>query len=173
METITKTAINLTFDHVARALDFSNVGSYIEEEVARFVREQGLTDEPHIFMATHSWGGRDWSIVEGRNPVFFREDSNGGWHIFREGDVTELFCSSARSGSSLSAVLMPDGAWRVTLEVPVVEGKPYMGAYWESFHVTFAGFPIVDDDWEDEEGQKLHDAAYAASRRAGIDLDKV
>lgn len=136
--TLCKRAKGLAFDVVAPAMDFSNVSSYIQEKVDEFVRENGLTDVPHIFMATHSFGSREWEVVDGRQPAFFvDEDMNGGWYIFREEDVTYLFCGSATSGSSMMAERQEDGTWDLKLEVPIqADGNPYEGAYWTAFHET-------------------------------------
>lgn len=134
--TLCKHVKGVAFDTVVSAMDFSNIQSYVAEEVEKFVQENGLTDVPHIFMATHSFGKREWEIVEGRQPAFFVEkDMNGGWYIFCEDDVTYLFCSSASSGSSLMAEKQEDGTWNLKLEVPFEEdGQPYQGAYWSAFH---------------------------------------
>jgi hypothetical protein len=126
---------------------FHNVGSYIYEEVAAFLAEQGLNTRPHVFMATHSMGGRDWKTAPGKeapntlwprgyNCAYFDESGmNGGWYVFTEEDVTYLQCVSAMSGSSVIAERQEDGTWTVTLEVPLEEdGSPYTGAYWIAFH---------------------------------------
>lgn len=133
--TLCKKVEGLTFAVIVSAMDHSNICSYIQERVDRFVRENGLADVPHIFMATHSFGDREWGVEEGRKPLFFdEEDLNGGWYIFREEDVKYLFCESATSGSSLTAEKQTDGTWSLKLEVPIQEEGPYKGAYWESFH---------------------------------------
>jgi len=131
-----KVATGLSFAAIARAMDWSNVGSYIGEEVASFLTERGLADIPHVFMATHSMGGRNWQIVEGREPAYYEEACfNGGWYILTEEDATYLYCDSATSGSSLTAVKQYDGSWTLSLEVPIEEdGQPYQGSYWGVFH---------------------------------------
>ncbi|HEX6258474.1 MAG TPA: hypothetical protein VFZ48_03270 [Candidatus Saccharimonadales bacterium] len=133
--TLCKRAKDLTFDIVVGAMDHSNVCSYIEEEVDKFVRDNSLADVAHIFMATHSIGEREWEIEEGREPAFFNEEGlNGGWFIFCEEDVNYLFCASATSGSSLMAEKQADGTWSLRLEVPIRGDGPYKGAYWQAFH---------------------------------------
>lgn len=131
-----KMATGVDFVTVSKAMNQSNVGSYIEENVAAFLRERGLEGVAHVFMATHSIGGRNWTVEEKREPAFFEEKSlNGGWYIFREEDVSYLECVSATSGSVLFAGKMAEGVWDLTLEVPVDENQVvYKGHYWKSFH---------------------------------------
>lgn len=92
-------------------------------------------EEPVVFMAVHSCGGREWTINEGRNPAFVEDECfSGGWWAFREKDVSFLRCISATSGSSLTAEKNLGLGWTLTLEVPLESyHKPYMGAYWKIF----------------------------------------
>ena len=117
----------------------ANVGSYIADEFQTFLREEGLEEKEFLLIATHSWGGRDWSFEEGRQPAFFEEKGfGGGWHVATERDVREAFFSSATSGSSLDVKKEGDGSFTVTLEVPADEdgdgSTPYQGHYWTTFH---------------------------------------
>lgn len=135
--TLCKGVKGVTFEIVVRAMDFSNIPSAIGDEADKFVRENGLADVPHIFMATHSTGGRYWEVVEGRTPAFFDDEATDdeGWYIFRNEDVQYLLCSSATSDSLLTAVKQKDGTWDLLLGVPVdEEGHPYRGNYWHAFH---------------------------------------
>lgn len=136
--TMKKVVSGLDFATVAKALDggMANVGSYIQEDVDAFLRENGLAGVPRVFMANHSIGGRDWEIAEGRDPAFYEEECfNGGWYVLTNEDCTYLYCDSATSGSSLTAVKQDDGTWTVTLEVPVGDdGQSYQGFYWGCFH---------------------------------------
>ncbi len=129
-----KHTAKVTFADVCEIMAFSNVCSYIEEDVEAFLEERGLKDIPRIFMADHSMGVREWKIAEGRTPAYFEESCfNGGWYVFVEEDVTYLFGQSATSGSSLTAERI-GRLWSVTLEVPVKDGTPYRGSYWKAFH---------------------------------------
>jgi hypothetical protein len=134
-----KVAHGLSFAEVVSAMGdgMADIWSCDREQVDLFLFENGLQNVPCIFMANHSIGGRKWSVVKGHKPVFFSDPSmTGGWFIFREEDVDYLFCSSAKSGSNLTAEKEKD-KWVVTLEVPIGEdGKPYRGIYWDCFHKT-------------------------------------
>jgi len=140
--TMKKVASGLNFAQVASALSegMHNISSHeLREggEVEEFLREHGLLETPHVFMATHSVGGRDWDVVEGRKPPFYEDGCfNGGWNVLTVEDCTYLYCESATSGSSLTAEKQEDGTWKVTLEVPIEEedGEPYKGSYWRCFH---------------------------------------
>ena len=126
----------------------------MKEEVEEFLKKEGLDGVPVLFMATHSIGGRAWTIEEGRDPAFFEEPCFGrdaGWFVFREEDVNHLFSSSATSDSSLTAkkeAWPPNGrTWTVTLEVPVDDsGQPYKGAYWSAFHESILGEPKAEEE---------------------------
>ncbi|MEK9183439.1 MAG: hypothetical protein AAB849_02940 [Patescibacteria group bacterium] len=140
MTTLRKVAAGLDFAKVASAFEgMHNISSHELRdggEVKEFLRERGLLDTPHVFMATHSMGGRRWKIVEGRHPAFYDEPCfSGGWHVLTDEDCTYLYCESATSGSSLTAEKQKDGTWTVTLEVPAAaNGEPYKGFYWGCFH---------------------------------------
>ncbi len=138
--TLKKVATGLDFAAVVKSLNegMHNISSSEADEVEGFLRERELLGTPCVFMATHSIGGRDWKIVEGRKPAFLEEKCfNGGWFVLTDGDVNYLHCSSATSGSSLTAEKQEDGSWKVSLEVPVGDdGTPYQGAYWRAFHIA-------------------------------------
>ena len=125
----------LSFQSIARAMDWSNICSYIHEELALFLREENVRDEEsRIYIATHSIGMRRWKFKEGRNIPFFPEGKEGGWFVVREGDAEELRAESATSGSILIATVQEDGRWSLVLKVPLdSEGLPYKGAYAEAF----------------------------------------
>jgi len=132
-----KSVKDVSFETVAAAVKYTcNIGGYIRPEVDRFLQDNKLVGVPHLFMATHSWGGRNWEFEEGRNPLFFQEEKDGGgWYILRAEDVKYVFYESMTSGSSLEAEKQGDGTWRLKLEVPVTEeDAPYTGLYWRSFH---------------------------------------
>ncbi len=173
--TLKKSEAGLSFAIVAKALGegMHNISSHeLREggEVEEFLREHGLTDAPHVFMATHSIGDRDWTLEEGRKPAFYEESCfNGGWHVIREEDASYLYCSSATSGSSLSAEKQRDGTWTVTLEVPIGDdGQPYQGYYWKYFHQAILG--------EQKEATKIRgcedDDAAVASDLIRVNLER-
>ena len=134
--TVERIAYGLDFSIVAKAMDMSNVCSYLHDEVGRFLEENGLVGVPAVWMATHSWGGREWRFEEGRTPPFFRENGDGGWFVCTQQDVNFLHCSSATSGSSLTAEKGDEGKWVLTLRVPIRDGAPYQGAYWQAFQAA-------------------------------------
>lgn len=137
----------LSFKTIAKAMDKTNVCSYIKEEFDAFVVERGLAIGEFVPMANHSIGGRNWELEKGAEPVFFEEKTfNGGWYLLREEEVLSLYCSSATSGSTLIADKQRDG-WRLELGVPVTDGVLYKGAYWEAFHRAcgFAGAYVRED----------------------------
>lgn len=142
--TLRKIATDISFGWVACALGegMHNIStSQLVEggEVEKFLVEHDLFDRAHIFMATHSMGGRKWVPVEGRKPPFYPEEDvapGGGWHILSDGDANFIHLSSASSGSSLTAEKVGE-SWQLTLEVPVLDdGTPYKGCYWKSFHAA-------------------------------------
>jgi len=138
-ERFAKSIGELDFATVARVLGggMHNMSSDTQNEADSFVLDNGLKlkDVPHVFMATHSMGGREWKVITGRKPGYISEGCfNGGWYIFTDEDVDYLHCSSATSGSSLTAEKLSDGSWNVTLEVPSDGGQPYQGFYWDCFH---------------------------------------
>lgn len=139
METrLQKIETGLDFATVAKILDggMTNISSYIQKDVDAFIKDNGLAEVPVVLMATHSMGGRDWKVAEGRKPAFFEEVGfGGGWYVITDDDVDSLECVSATSGSSLTAKKNQHGYWIVTLEVPVGDdGLPYKGHYWRTFH---------------------------------------
>jgi hypothetical protein len=145
MSKLKKEATGLNFAAVVSAMNggMANIGSYIRKEVDAFLEKGGLTAVPHVFMATHSIGNREWEIEEGHEPAFFEEPLfNGGWYVMVEADVKRLSCVSATSGSSLTAEKEPDGTWIVCLEVPVIDGKAYQGSYWDYFHRAIPNSPM-------------------------------
>ena len=127
----------LNFAEVCEVMDWSNRGSYLDEEWAAFEEKFLFENEPYVLMATHSAFGSDraWQIREGETPLYFEEPSfNGGWFVFVDGDVDWLYCMSGTSTSSLTAQLQHDGSWEVALEVPAdADGDEYRGAYWQDF----------------------------------------
>ena len=122
---------------VCRALDWSNIGEYIAGAFDDFLLHHQLGGEDILLVAHHSWGGRDWTVEEGREPLFFPEPAfGGGWSVFREGDVSSVWSESATSGSWLEATLEEDGAWRIVLQVPFEGDAPYKGAYWTAYQAA-------------------------------------
>jgi len=121
----------LTWEQIVPVMDWSNVCSYIRPEVIEFIERQHLDGEQLLFVATHSFGFRDWILNPGAEPVFFEEPfMNGGWYSFREKDVCSVTCVSATSGSVLVANKWGPNRWVVTLELPLTQrGFPYIGAY--------------------------------------------
>ena len=115
---------------------FANVGSYIADEVDAALLAAGICPaEKVIYLATHSWGGRERTLIEGRKPFEVAEPLfSGAWEILREGDVSQVAVESATSGSRTEAVLFPEG-WHITLSVPCDQdgSGPYMGCYWDAF----------------------------------------
>lgn len=123
----------VTFAKVAKALSMINVCSYIREEYEQFVWRT-VHRQTFLPIATHSVGGRWWTLEEGASPAFFEEvGMNGGWLLLLEEEVKEVTLESATSGSVLHAVKTGWGEWEVTLSVPLENGEPYQGAYWRSF----------------------------------------
>ncbi|MDP2689061.1 MAG: hypothetical protein Q8P48_03000 [Deltaproteobacteria bacterium] len=114
----------------------TNLSSSEGDELEKFLEAHGLKDATIIMVATHSVGGREWRLEAGRTPAFFPDTCfAGGWYVFTDEDVRWLRLVSATSGSSLTAEKDPEGTWKVTLEVPIMDdGQPYQGAYWASFH---------------------------------------
>lgn len=136
--TLKKVVSGINFETVVKILDggMTNVASSIQEDVKAFIEKNGLANFPHVFVADHSMGGREWKFEEGRDPVFYEEPGagGGGWYICIEEDINFLYYSSATSGSSLTAEKYEDGTWVITLEVPVEDSKPYQGFYSRCFH---------------------------------------
>jgi len=143
--TIKKVVRGIDFGIVVKAMDQSNVCSYIHEEVEIFLKGKNLINVPHVFMATHSIGGRHWILEEGAQPAYFDEECfNGGWYVLREEEVKYLECQSATSSSTLWAEKQQDGFWNLSLEVPVGDdGQPYKGRYYKSF-MTALGQEIAE-----------------------------
>ena len=58
-----KVETGLNFANVAQMLGggMANVCSNILYEAKNFVRKNGLAKIPHVFMADHSMGGREWT----------------------------------------------------------------------------------------------------------------
>jgi hypothetical protein len=134
-EVFIKVAKGLSFAQVARAMNQTNIGSYIADEFNRFVREHGRLEGRVVPMAIHSVGGREWTREASDDPSFFPEpDLGGGWWLFEERHVSRLYCKSATSGSELEAVKQKNGTWKIILSVPGQSGAPYKGAYWDSFN---------------------------------------
>jgi hypothetical protein len=104
-------------------------------ELEQFLRKQKLLDTPHVFMATHSIGRRDWELAEGCTVPFYEESAfSAGWSVLTDQNSTFLCCESATSGSVIWARKQGDGMWEITLEVPVeTTGAPYKGHYYHSF----------------------------------------
>jgi hypothetical protein len=137
---MTLSVTGLTWAQVSFALDWSSVAP---ELWAEFMAEHRLVG-PVCFMATHSAGSREFTMARDRSlsevPYLSDPQFSGGWHCFREGDVTHLFASSANSGSSLTATLAPDDTWSLELWVPLRDDDtPYKGSYWETFHQVVLG----------------------------------
>lgn len=154
-----KTAKGLSFATIAEAFNsFANVGSYITEEQESFLRDRHLHEVPAAWLATHSMGGRSFTVAEDGASAFFAEPCfNGGWYIFKEEDATKLYADSATSGSSLTAEKASDGSWTLSLEVPLTaDGSPYQGSYWSAFEVAVA---------QEEEQRQLQEKAEDYLRR--------
>lgn len=137
---MTMSADGLTWAHIVYALDWSN----LDQEAAGAFRAEHEFAGPVVFVATHSWGDRDWTMAEGRstaNCQFLADPHfNGGWHAFEEGDVVYLFAASATSHSSLTARRQADGTWSLELWAPLDDNStPYKGCYWDAFHKVALG----------------------------------
>jgi hypothetical protein len=145
--TLKKVASGLNWETVVAVVDggMANVPSEIQSELDDFLEGYGLMDIPHVLVANHSMGVRDWKYKEPREPAFFQEPGeDGGWYVFTEGEVKFLYFASATSGSSLTAEEQEDGSWKATLEVPVDDGgQPYEGFYWRSFHEALSLMPVA------------------------------
>lgn len=134
------------FENVATAMSFANVCGFIADDVEKFVEAKVPDGATHLLMANHSVGKREWEIEEGRNPLFFAEESGNGWYVFTEEDVSYLFSESATSGSAIWAEKGNDGWWTMALEVPIDEdGKVYKGSYWKKFHESVGAIDVTPD----------------------------
>src|SRR5665811_967414 len=122
MRSIVKQVSGLSFALVAKAMEQTNVCSYIRKEYAGWLMERGLHNRPSVAVATHSGGKRNWWLEESRQldevPFFPEETFNGGWYHFQEADVRFMEASSATSGSQLTALKNSSGSWTLKLEVP-------------------------------------------------------
>ncbi len=140
---------DLPWQKVVEALNkgFHNIPSQEQApggKLEGFLDGQGLRGKPLLFVATHSEGGRKLRLLEDRNPSFYKEAGNDGWHAVAEEDVELVELVSASSGSVLRAERSGSqwerGNWTVSLEVPIQgNGEPYQGLYWESFHQALGG----------------------------------
>jgi|GEM_PF-2341475 len=130
------TVEKVPFEVVASLLDWSDV--YGTEGHEEFLKENGLEGVPYLALEVHSRGQRRWtSLSEDTDPPYFTYEScEGGWRHLREGDVSYVRVESD-SKSSLSAQRYRDNTWNVTLQVPMMERRPYRGAYWDAFHEVF------------------------------------
>lgn len=140
---VAKVATELSWEQVVQALNegMHNISSSELDPGGirdQFLEKHGLLGKPCIFMANHSMGGRFWvAKEEEKQPLFYPDFHPGdGWHVLTEENCVRVECSSATSGSTLSAFYIPaDRGWQVELQVPVDEdGEVYAGAYWRAFH---------------------------------------
>lgn len=135
VEGLTRKINGLAWVQIARAMSWSNTDA---ELLDPFLQEYQV-DQPVVVVANHSVGGRDWQLFDSNVAPLFLSDPNfdGGWYLFQEGEVTELFASSASSGSSLTARRNPNGTWSLELWVPLeASGLPYQGSYWAAFQTA-------------------------------------
>lgn len=122
----------LGFQAVAAVLNgLSQPDEWIRQE---FVEKLGpRMSEPHVILATHSLGGRNWELKDGRDPASVEEKCfNGKFLLLFEEDVKMLRFTSATSGSEICCRRTRRG-WTISLSVPFKDGIPYKGCYWLNY----------------------------------------
>ncbi len=65
-----------------------------------------------VYMAIHSFGGREWNA--GEHVHFVDDFHNEGWLGFAEEDATRFMWESASSGAIIEAVRNSEGSWKLT-----------------------------------------------------------
>jgi len=188
MRSIMKYVSGLSFFLVARAIEHINMPSATAEEYAEWLEALGFHATPHVAMATHSAGKRNWWLEQGRQleeiPFFQDEVFSGGWYHFQETDVRFLEVVSATSGSRITALKSGiSESWTLTLEVPAPCQAYDWGEYSRSFQeavgdrkvVTQEGAlemdPITMETFRRDHSNLFlteeEEAAHTAQRRAG------
>jgi len=84
-------------------------------------------DIEQAHMSTDSYGGRNWTLEEGRQG-----DWRNGWWAFDEEDVSRLELTSAKSGSGIEATKKSPGVWTIRF-IPSPTNPGYKGCYWGMF----------------------------------------
>lgn len=143
----------VVFANVVKALagGFHNIPSYECREGGEldlFLSQHNLKKEEVVLLANHSFGGRNFEVEDGVKTLFSYDDHcfDGRWYVLTQGNCKEIYCISTRSSSTIIAKKQKDGNWTVTLSVPVIDGMPYKGHYWNTFHSALG---VIDQSPEE------------------------